>query len=81
LILGICGDWPATGYHGCHGRIHGDGDRALIAQARGLALTMFAHRYGLEAELVACLDMDPLDAMRALVRTLEDREQEEPRTA
>jgi hypothetical protein len=79
LILGVCHDWPATGHHGCHERIHDDGDKALIGQARGLALARFAARHDLAADLDANLDMDPLDAMRVLVRLLEDRASEEPR--
>lgn len=79
VVIAICHDLPATGHHGCHERIHDDGDEALIGAAQGKALAVFAERYGLQRKLAELLtsEWSPLEIMRGLCRTLEDREAEE----
>lgn len=86
FVMGICGAWPATGYRGCHERIHDPKtaeDRALAAQAEGLAVLRFARLYELERELTELIDQDwrPLDIARELIRIHEARVPEEEQTA
>lgn len=61
LISGIC--------RPCHERIHGQDDAELAAEARCQALERLAERY--DIDVIATTD--PLDDLRAMVRTLEAR--------
>jgi hypothetical protein len=66
-LLGVCSSNPGTGREGCHDRIE-RGDDELARLARWKAVDLFATRH----RLLPDRGLDPVDALRALVREMGD---------